>query len=95
MEFHKYECEITLSSNPFFQVKDSEHFVLKQNEKKRIALCHQLAQSEIKKAEAKSNEGDNTLYAQYNFSFTVNTRFGPQVIKPEALCSVMTISRNK
>jgi hypothetical protein len=67
IEFHKYECEITLSSNPFFQIKDSEHFILEQNEKKRIVLCHQLAPSEIKKAEAKSSEGDNTLYAQSSY----------------------------
>jgi hypothetical protein len=94
IEFNKYECEITLSSNPFFQVKDSEHFVLKQSEKKRIVLRHQLALSELKRAEAESSEGNNALYAQYTFSFTVNTRFGPQMIKPEVLCSVMMIGRH-
>ena len=94
IEFHKYECEITLSSNPFFQVKDSEHFVLKQNENKQITLRHQLALSELKKAEARSSQGDNVLYAHYTFSFTVNARFGPQVVKPEVLHSVMTIGKH-
>ena len=94
IEFHKYECEITLSSNPFFQVKDSEYFVLKPNEKKQITFRHHLTLPELKQAEAKSNEGDNALYAQYKFSFTVNTRFEPQIIRPEVLHSVMTIGKH-
>ena len=94
IEFHKYECEITLYSSPFFHVKDSEYFVLEHNEKKQITFRHQLALSELKKAEARSSQGDNVLYAHYTFSFAVNTRFGPQVVKPEVLHSVMTIGRH-
>ena len=94
IEFHKYDCKIALSSNPFFHVKESEYFVLKQHEKKQVSLIHQLTPSELRKADAQSNQGHNAFYAQYAFSFTVNTRFGPQVIKPEDLCSVMTISKD-
>jgi hypothetical protein len=94
IDFYGYDCDVSTSSSPLFQVENNRRFILKPIEKERLVLRRQLDRAEIRKAESRSQaSGDTTLYARYKFTFTVNTRFGPLALRPEAVHGAMIINR--